>query len=458
MAALDLMAYTRGQQEAQRDNWTDVLTGLRADAMGEALQQSQTNFDLNLPVRQTQVDDFMNISAGNKRAGDWLTNLAIKSADIPADMRGAWTADQFRNLTATFDPTQPGAKTQWAAILDAGRRQAFDFAKANDMPAALAILDTLPGASAAVGTQAGQTVAWNNPTDAMFTAAGATAIEGDTANVMFNGVKIPKMAFANLMQSRTDNPLGNAFSNRVAQFENIGLQQAQQQALIAQQQARQQQSLAALQSTGGQGFIGPNGQLVVTQYPMQHANGTTGDPWTDMANANNAALQQSLGQPSYQPTPNFAVDAQGNPMPAVQGNPASYGEAPAVAAPGTPAGVPVASQFSIDPSYASAQPMQWWENIPSLAGDPRLRAMMALTRGAAPPAAIAPAPTAPAQTPRVWNPALPVQTQAPYAAGSPDYAALARAQTLARQYATPAAGRYPYAQPADPLSQWVGGQ
>lgn len=302
MAFLDLMAYTRGQQEAQNDNWRDVFNDARASQMQQALDQNQLNFDLEFPLRQLAAEDTLNAGQGKRALSNLFTQYDTRIGDIPQDMRADYTVDWLTRVRQGIDPNAPGAATTLAGLNDRSRAWMLEFARAGNSDAAARIAQTMAGPGADVGNQIQNITAWNNPTGEMIRAAGGIVDDNNPGVVTYNGLQIPAQRFYALQQQLAANPMSGVYANGMAREQTIFDAQQRQQQMLGQQRTAAMRTQEQLRALGYDSVIGANGQVIPVG---RSATTTTGTALPGAAPMNPQA-------PGFQVDPSYGATLQNN--------------------------------------------------------------------------------------------------------------------------------------------------
>ena len=322
MAFIDLMAYARGAEMANKANWQDVMNDLDVRRTEEALRQSQTTYNLGLPLAQENSRTAMEAIEGNRRAADFQTSVFTELAKMPREQQADFVVQSAMNRLQNLDGTRPGAAQEAQGIQTYLTRLASDYAKAGDTASAQKILGAMPGAN--VGQKLVEIDRWSNPATALNpqNIAGAGGKMLPDGNVEFMGYKMTPAQFAQMQQQRAQN------ANVLPGLQNLG--QQQQMLAMAEQVAQ------AYRNAGFQVAINPiTGQ--VTPLPAAAAPAAPALP--------------AAGSPD--PTAALAALAGvGAPMPGAPVVPAMPAAARPLAGPRVPAATPPWAPLPV-------QPMPW---------------------------------------------------------------------------------------------------
>jgi hypothetical protein len=219
MAFIDLMAYARGAEMANKANWQDVMNDLDVRRTEEALRQSQTTYNLGLPLAQENSRTAMEAIEGNRRAADFQTSVFTELAKMPREQQADFVVQSAMNRLQNLDGTRPGAAQEAQGIQTYLTRLASDYAKAGDTASAQKILGAMPGAN--VGQKLVEIDRWSNPATALNpqNIAGAGGKMLPDGNVEFMGYKMTPAQFAQMQQQRAQN------ANVLPGLQNLGQQQ-----------------------------------------------------------------------------------------------------------------------------------------------------------------------------------------------------------------------------------------
>jgi hypothetical protein len=143
-AFIDLMAFTRGQEQANDANWRDEIRDINARKAEEALRQSQTKFDLELPSVQFAQEEDYKTALGNRAGAEFQTNLFTEAARLPAEEQTSFITNAFKKRLQEIDPTAPGASAERLSIQNAAILRANNMRK-TDPDAAAELFSLVPG-------------------------------------------------------------------------------------------------------------------------------------------------------------------------------------------------------------------------------------------------------------------------------------------------------------------------
>lgn len=146
---LDLMAFARGAQQANTENWQDTLNDISARSREEALRQSQTAYDLALPGAQRGAEEAEKGAIGLQKGQDFQTSVLTEADKLPPAQRAQFIADSAIRRLQNIDPMAPGAAQERNSIESFLKVQAGGLAKANPDQAATLYGATTTGGAAA---------------------------------------------------------------------------------------------------------------------------------------------------------------------------------------------------------------------------------------------------------------------------------------------------------------------
>jgi hypothetical protein len=143
-AFIDLMAFTRGQEQANDANWRDEIRDINARSAEEKLRQSQTMFDLALPGTQFAVEADYTKQLGNRAGAEFQTNLFTEAGKLPPDQQTSFIANAFKKRLQEIDPTAPGATAERLSLTNAAVLRAGNMVT-TDPEAAAELYGLVPG-------------------------------------------------------------------------------------------------------------------------------------------------------------------------------------------------------------------------------------------------------------------------------------------------------------------------
>lgn len=256
---LDLMAFTRGAEFANDRNWADVFRDIQSRTQENALQQNQQVFDLNKPVAEAKVQDFMRGRDAGQAAARFSADVLREVSQQPVEAQGGLLAARlYGQLQQAKSPEEVSAlynfgKAQMAAALNRG-----------DQAGALAIANSMPGQNMTEALKGH--LNWGNPEfysnpENVEAAGGKLQPDG---TVVYGGTKIPLALFANIQRRLA--------TNRATDQTVLLAPHAQRQQQLNTTQQWMEQFNPQFAQQGVQFVMGPNGQMMaVPMAPPQMA-------------------------------------------------------------------------------------------------------------------------------------------------------------------------------------------
>lgn len=252
MAALDFMAFARGQQAAQRDNWNDVLYDQRARSGEFQLDTAMANDALLRPMLEAQATGQLEDYLGARDSAASMFRLNQDVSQLPPEQRADAMAAGFgRLLAAARSPAEAQGITQQATVM------AQNLSRANPEAA-----ETLMRTIGAFGNQqADWSRAYRIATDPNNMPGGPVT--------MPDGTVVSGPQYQAYQAARLYNPYSTApiFNIAAAANKNLAQQQADARAAALRQQVQAANTQNAqardawMQSQGyAKGFIDSNGQ------------------------------------------------------------------------------------------------------------------------------------------------------------------------------------------------------
>lgn len=273
---LDLMAFARGAEFANDRNWADTFRDIQSRAQENALQRGQQVFDMNKPVAEAKVQDFMRGRDAGLNAARFSADVLREATAQPAEAQGGYLAARlYGQLQKAQSPEEASAiynfgKAQMAAALNRG-----------DQAGALAIANAMPGQNMTEALKGH--LNWGNPkfyTDPANVEAAGGKLQPD-GSVLYGGTKIPLALFANIQRRMA--------TNQTFDQTAVLAPHAQRQQQLTATQDWMQQFNPQYAQQGVQFVLGPNGQMMaipvappapvpMQQVPDMATPGATGLP------------------------------------------------------------------------------------------------------------------------------------------------------------------------------------
>lgn len=200
---LDLMAFARGAELGNTQNWKDAENDVIQRTREAKLAQDEATFGLNFPLAQQgagllkeQGAQQMQALQDNMATAKFTAQALQRMTGMSAPQRAAYLSETLREYGQRATPGQVGALMQF------GQAQALKAYQANDLEGAERILASLPGVDSSPAMR--EVAKWSDPAQYMnpeVIAQGGGVVQAD-GRVLYAGALYEPGRFAMIKQEQ----------------------------------------------------------------------------------------------------------------------------------------------------------------------------------------------------------------------------------------------------------------